>query len=100
MNVRRRGMGSPEPTHLLASALLALDVVVGRGRDHKIRKIVAVGLDRAIFTPRCQYVMRVTARHTLVTLARTTELAWCPMRGAGPVPGWHRPPEKSLEDRG
>jgi hypothetical protein len=45
-------------------------------------------------------VMRVTARHTLVTLARTTELAWCPMRGAGPVPGWHRPPEKSLEDRG
>ena len=50
-NVRRRGTGNPEPEHTLAPALLALDVVVGRPLDHKIRKIVAVGLDRPIFTP-------------------------------------------------
>lgn len=42
---------SPDPARLLAGSLLALDVVVGRRRHHKIRKIVAVGLDRAIFTP-------------------------------------------------
>lgn len=43
--------GSPEPAYTLAPSLLALDVVVGRRRHHKIGKIVAVGLDRAIFTP-------------------------------------------------
>jgi hypothetical protein len=42
---------SPEPAYTLAPSLLALDVVVGRRRHHKIGKIVAVGLDRAIFTP-------------------------------------------------